>query len=592
MQQSQESSKKVEEEQYDEQDTQAEALTTEQLLHIQNSLIELAHDAILLRDPQSHVLLWNQGAQELYGWTQDAVIGKVTHVLLQTRFPESQAAVDAALEEQGQWEGELIHTRSNGTQVVVESRQVLIRDEEGQPIATLEVNRDISARKAELARITHEAYLEQLQTREHLKNSQRRLELAQRVGHIGTFEWDIQRNRIDWTPELEALYGLPPGGFEGKYENWVQHVHPEDLPLMEENLQQAASGGPPYNVEFRVIWPDGTIHWLLGKGEVFTHDAEGRPSKMIGVNIDITERKEAEEQIASMNQSLQDLNTHLEEMVAQRTTVLHQLNTELQRSNQELQDFAYVASHDLQEPLRKIQAFGNLLEEEHGEALGDGKAYLDRMRQAAGRMRTLINDLLTFSRVTTKAQPFTEVDLNTIAREVVEDLEALIIATQAEVEIDPLPTIEADSLQMRQMLQNLIGNALKFHRPGIPPTVTISAEVVTEQESVPLLAPEIIAPAEDAVTSSGALQSYCRLSVQDNGIGFDEKYLDRIFTVFQRLHGKSDYEGSGIGLAVVRKIVERHGGTITARSIPGQGSTFLVILPLTHGEREESRNDE
>src|SRR5579884_10267 len=199
MQQSQESSKKVEEEQYEEQDAKAEALTTlttEQLLHIQKSLIELAYDAILLRDPQSHVLLWNQGAQELYGWTQDAVIGKVTHVLLQTRFPESQAAVDAALEEQGQWEGELTHTRSNGTQLVVESRQVLIRDEEGQPIAILEVNRDISARKAELARITHEAYLEQLQTREHLKNSQRRLELAQRVGHIGTFEWDIQSNRI------------------------------------------------------------------------------------------------------------------------------------------------------------------------------------------------------------------------------------------------------------------------------------------------------------------------------------------------------------------------------------------------------------
>jgi light-regulated signal transduction histidine kinase (bacteriophytochrome) len=298
---------------------------------------------------------------------------------------------------------------------------------------------------------------------------------------------------------------------------------------------------------------------------------------MIGVNIDIAERKEAEEQIASMNQSLQGLNTHLEEMVAQRTTVLHQLNTELQRSNQGLQDFAYIASHDLQEPLRKIQAFGNLLEDEYREALGDGKAYLDRMRLTARRMQTLINDLLTFSRVTTKAQPLTKVNLNIIAREVIEDLEIQVTATQAAIEIGPLPTIEADPLQMRQMLQNLIGNALKFHRPGITPTINVSAEVVTEQEGA---APSPYAP-----------QSYCRLSVQDNGIGFDEKYLDRIFTVFQRLHGRNDYEGSGIGLAVVRKIVERHGGTITARSVPGLGSTFFVILPLTSGEKEEGSND-
>jgi light-regulated signal transduction histidine kinase (bacteriophytochrome) len=269
---------------------------------------------------------------------------------------------------------------------------------------------------------------------------------------------------------------------------------------------------------------------------------------------------------ARMYRQLQEFNANLEQKVIERTAALtessealRQLNAELQRSNQELQDFAYVASHDLQEPLRKIQAFGNLLEEEYGSVLSEGKTYLDRMRNAASRMQVLINDLLIFSRVTTKALPFSEVDLNVIAREVVIDLEALLQATRGTVEIDTLPIIEADPLQMRQLLQNLIGNALKFHRPGVPPCVSVAAELQVNPE---------------------ASEEQCVIAVRDNGIGFDEKYLDRIFTVFQRLHSRGEYEGTGIGLAVVRKIVERHGGSITARSAVGEGSTFLVTLPL------------
>lgn len=181
------------------------------------------------------------------------------------------------------------------------------------------------------------------------------------------------------------------------------------------------------------------------------------------------------------------------------------------------------------------------------------------MRNAASRMQILINDLLTFSRVTTKALPFSQINLTVIAKEVVVDLETLVKATEGTIEIAELPLIEADPLQMRQLLQNLIGNALKFHRIGIPPRVRISAEVRVD-------------PQTD--------EEQCLLMVEDNGIGFDEKYLDRIFIVFQRLHGRGEYEGTGIGLAVVRKIVERHRGTITARSTVGNGSTFLVTLPI------------
>jgi PAS domain S-box-containing protein len=243
----------------------------------------------------------------------------------------------------------------------------------------------------------------------------------------------------------------------------------------------------------------------------------------------------------------------------------------LERSNRELQDFASVASHDLQEPLRKIQAFGDRLRTKCAEQLSaDGLDYLDRMQGAAGRMQTLINDLLTFSRVTTRPSPFAEVDLGRVASEVLSDLEVLLERVGGRVEIEELPVIEADPLQMRQLIQNLIGNALKFSRPEEPPVVRLSAQP---------LGPD----GHSATSAQGAATAF-RLAVSDNGIGFDEKYLDRIFTVFQRLHGRGAYEGNGVGLAVCRRIAERHGGSITAESAPGRGATFYVTLPARQPE--------
>ena len=422
-----------------------------------------------------------------------------------------------------------------------------------------------------------------------------RLVLSQRAGRIGSFEWDGASNQLTWTPELEILYGEPPGGFEGNSENWTRRIHPDDIQQAQEQLQAAIASNAPYNIEYRVIWPDETMHWLAVKGEVTEFDAQGRPLHLVGVNIDITERKEAEQRLAAMYQELQELNATLEARVAQRMEALNQLNIELGRSNQELQDFAYVASHDLQEPLRKIQAFGNLLEEEYGVALGGGKVYLDRMRSSATRMRTLIDDLLTFSRVTTKAAPFSQVDLTAVVRQVVDDLESRLGDTPSKVIVDDLPTIEADPGQMYQLFQNLIGNALKFHRPGVEPLVRIFAEVHTDPEA---LSSAVEGQDDDIKTEEGddagilpqSTEQHCIIYVEDNGIGFDEKYLDRIFTVFQRLHGKNEYEGTGIGLAVVRKIVERHGGMVTARSAVGEGATFIVTLPLVQQKVKEEEN--
>ena len=280
---------------------------------------------------------------------------------------------------------------------------------------------------------------------------------------------------------------------------------------------------------------------------------------------DIRERKRNE-------QRLQEEHDRLEERVLERTRELNDLNTELERSNRELQDFAFVASHDLQEPLRKIQAFGDRLRTVQGPNFTDqGRDYLERMHSAAGRMHTLINDLLTFSRVTTKAQPFVPTDLNKIASDVVSDLETRIEDTGGSVQISSLPVIEADELQMRQLLQNLIANALKFRREGVPPRVTISAETV---------------PSGPSENGDPAIEEYVKIYVKDNGIGFDEKYLDRIFTPFQRLHGRNEYEGTGIGLAVCRKIVERHGGTLTAESTSGEGSMFIVSLPSAQSKEK------
>jgi len=261
---------------------------------------------------------------------------------------------------------------------------------------------------------------------------------------------------------------------------------------------------------------------------------EGRVIGSVLVFKDITERRRAEE-------------------------ILSQRAAELARSNAELEQFAFVASHDLQEPLRKIQAFGDRLKAKcegiQGTEIQD---YLERMQSAAARMRRLIDDLLAFSRVIRSSEPFVPVDLSVVTKEVLGDLEVLIEKKQAKVELGPLPTIDADPMQMRQLLLNLIGNALKFQAPGRAPEVRVHARSVTAVSGEPL----------------------CELTVQDNGIGFDEKYLDRMFAVFQRLHGRSEYEGTGVGLAVCRRIIDRHHGTITARSKPGEGATFVMTLPL------------
>jgi signal transduction histidine kinase len=274
-------------------------------------------------------------------------------------------------------------------------------------------------------------------------------------------------------------------------------------------------------------------------------------------------------QLASTNNELVALNASLEARVAERTAAAENHARELARSNVELEQFSSVASHDLQEPLRKIRMFGDRLRTGLGDDLPEERALdLARMQNAAERMQRLINDLLDFSRVTHRGREFQRVDLGTVTQEVLTDLEVRISELGAQVEVADLPVIEADATQMRQLLQNLIGNALKFHRDEEPPVVRISANVVSGR--APRFAGE--AGAGDC----------CVITIEDNGIGFEEQYSERVFTAFERLHSRTAYEGTGIGLSIARKIAWRHGGNITAKSAPEQGATFIVTLPLTH----------
>lgn len=247
---------------------------------------------------------------------------------------------------------------------------------------------------------------------------------------------------------------------------------------------------------------------------------------------------------------------------------------ELERSNGELQNFASLASHDLQEPLRKVKAFSDRLKKQLGDSIPvAGLDSLERMLSSVDRMQTLINDLLNYSRVTIRSQPFAKVKLSQIVTDVLDDLETLIKKSEVliEVNIDNLPVIDADAVQMRRLFQNLISNAVKFRQPGQLPVIKISSEYLES----------------DALSLPSGNKKLCRILVKDNGIGFDEKYLSNIFDLFKRLHGSSEYEGTGMGLAICRKIVSCHGGHITAKSKLGEGATFIVTLPVEYIESEK-----
>jgi PAS domain S-box-containing protein len=359
---------------------------------------------------------------------------------------------------------------------------------------------------------------------------------AQEVGRLGTWIAGLGDGTLNWSKEVYEIYGVREP-FDLRVETFLGLVHADDRERVRSVLARAISDRQPYAIDHRIVRQDGVVRWVHERAEIL-EDEEKRPVQLVGVVQDVTGRKRTEE----------DLRT---------------LAARLERSNRELEDFATVASHDLQEPLRKVLVFGDRLRAKFGGALGDeGRDYLERMQDASRRMQKLIEDLLMLSRVTTSGQPFTFVPLGDLARSVVSDLEVTLEASRGRVEIEELPTIEADPIQMHQLFQNLISNGLKFRRPDVPPVVRVFAELSTRHGP------------QDGT-------GRCRILVEDNGTGFDDKDRDQLFKVFRRLHDQREYPGTGVGLAICRRIAERHGGDITARGQPGRGATFVVTLPLS-----------
>ena len=375
---------------------------------------------------------------------------------------------------------------------------------------------------------------EQVKAREALRLSEaqlRRLVDSNIIGVIFTGEDGTVKVAND---AFLSMLGFTRADFEAGRVNWVRLTPGEYLMKDMQGIAEARETGAcsPYEKEF--FNKNGErVPILIGYAFFFDHSPT-----YISFILDLTARKQAE--------------ANLERYAFQ-----------LERSNRELQDFAFVASHDLQEPLRKIQAFGERLQMHLGEQIApEERDYLDRMMSASKRMRTMINDLLSLSRVTTRGQPFEEVNLNEIAAEVLSDLETRISASDGVVEVGDLPTIQADPIQMHQLLQNLISNALKFHKEDEKPVVKVFQEFTDHPKQVTII-------------------------VEDNGIGFEQEYADRIFQPFQRLHGVGRYEGSGIGLAICRRIVERHSGAIAAKSEPGNGARFTIQLPVKAAEKAD-----
>ncbi len=373
------------------------------------------------------------------------------------------------------------------------------------------------------------------QAEEAQQASEERLLLATTGTKVGIWDWDLVTDELKFDGICKALFGLP-GDTATSLAVILNTIHPADRKTKEQHIAKMSREQELSESEYRVIWPDGSLHWIMDAGRRYV-DSEGNRVRMTGIAKDITRQKQHEEQLKENAADLEYLN-------------------------HELKNFTTMASHDLQEPLRKIRSFGDQLitRPDNSEKLSEREQdYIQRMLDAAKRMQTMIDSLLAYSRVTEKVQPPTSVNMTQTVREVLSDLDILIERSGGKVELSELGVIEADPVQMQQLFQNLISNALKFTKPGIPPYVKIYAQTRPSKNSDP----ELI-----------------NFYVEDQGIGIDKAQAGRLFKPFSRLVGRSAYEGHGIGLAICRKIVEHHGGSITFESAPGEGAIFIVTLPL------------
>lgn len=490
------------------------------------AIIDTAIDGIITIDKQGLIETVNPAAAKIFGYQSEEIVGRNIKILM----PEpDRSKHDDYIEN---------YLRTGEAKIIGKGREVLGKKKDGTVFPFwLSISEVRLQDKLIFTGIVHDI-TELKKAEEALRESENKINSIIHAAVDGIITIDTRGIIEMVNPSAAKLFGYERSELLGKSVNIL-------MPEPDRSLHDSYMHHYHVTGEKRIIGIGREVTGMRKDGSLFpfylsiseVHLADRKV--YTGFVHDITKQKLNEER-------------------------LRRYAAELERSNRELQDFAYVSSHDLQEPLRKIQAFGDRLMAKEYENLSEqGKDYVDRMLNAASRMQNLINDLLSFSRVTSKAKPFVKVKLDQILTEVLSDLEVAIEKNRAKIIRSPLPEIEAEPTQMRQLFQNLISNAIKFKKEDEDPVITIYSKNLQRQA-------HLTATPGDEVTE---------IHVEDNGIGFDEKYLDKIFNIFQRLEGQK-YEGSGVGLAICRKIAIRHGGDITARSKPGVGTQFIVTLAL------------
>ena len=532
----------------------------ENQIMIQADILSHVRDAVIAVDTENCITYWNKGAEDLYGFKFEEVEGKIFADVVNYRWLNLNDKKNAyqQLKIIGNWHGKNLSTKKNGEEIYIESSIRAFKDNRGNYIGTISIIHDLT---------------EPVHIKQALEKNYNRLQEAQRIGNIGNWEWDIQNNVTTLSEGLYRIYGLNPGHL-AKYETVLNMILPEYQDIVNDNIEKALRERNPFKYEVAIRRQDGDIRIISCCGEVVT-DFAGHPLKVICVEQDITDRKEIEyalweakneleSTVKRRTQELNKTNKRLQRELEERTITENKLKKsekdlkaliyELKRSNEELQQFAYVSSHDLQEPLRTITSFTQILERRYKDKLdSDADEFIEYIVDAAKRMQALINDLLNYSRVATKGKEFELSDTEEILENAISNLYASIKENKAEIIYDNLPKIVADKRQMIQLFQNLIGNAIKFKKLNEPPKIHISAQK-NKNEYV--------------------------FSIRDNGIGIEKQYMERIFVIFQRLHTRDEYDGTGIGLAVSKKIVERHKGKIWVESTPNTGSIFYFTIPL------------
>jgi len=475
------------------------------------------------------------------GYSKKEIIGSSIYEICHPDcLPQIEKALDDFMTTGEVKDAQLALQHQDGSKIEVSLNMRAVRGEDGQILHGRLSWRDITERKR-LERELKQANTEleqrvqertqQLQTAyQSLQRSQEQLELALEASHSSWWHWQVQTGELEWSPSYVQIFGFEEEELLAKYEVWEGLVHPEDMLWINEKLNaHLQDSSVPYAFDYRMRSKSGEWKWIANLGKVVERDEQGQPVRMAGMHYDITDRKQAEAK-------------------------LQQLNDELSRSNQELSQFAYVASHDLQEPLRKIRSFSDLLANRYQNQLDDkADRYIHHITSGATRMQALIDDLLGYSRVGQTQLHLKPTHLDLVLQGVLSDLELVIEERKALILVNALPTVSVDSGQIRQLLQNLITNALKYCQADIP-TVRVWATQASDTWTI---------------------------SIQDNGIGIDSQFSDRIFAIFERLHHKDTYSGTGIGLAICKRIVERHGGQIWVNSQEGQGSTFSFTLPTS-----------